>query len=90
MHELDALVTIIDSKILPICKMALLQKNRVEEATDAAVVEFAIEQPAFGQLRVCNRSRIARAKRWCALFLVEEIIEIADDSSGDSYIDEKG
>lgn len=45
--------------------------------------EWLAADPAFAQ-------QYARAKRWCALFLMEEIIEIADDSSGDSYIDEKG
>ena len=32
-------------------------KNRVEEATEAAVTAFALEQPAFGQLRVSNELR---------------------------------
>lgn len=32
-------------------------KNRIEEATEAAVAAFAIEQPAFGQLRVSNELR---------------------------------
>ena len=32
-------------------------RNRVEEATEAAVAAFAIEQPAFGQLRVSNELR---------------------------------
>jgi hypothetical protein len=31
-----------------------LPKNRVEEHIEQAVVNFAIEQPAYGQLRVCN------------------------------------
>ncbi|MEW5799116.1 MAG: IS481 family transposase [Bacteroidota bacterium] len=29
-------------------------KNRVESSVEQAVLEFAIEQPAYGQLRVCN------------------------------------
>jgi transposase InsO family protein len=29
-------------------------KNRVDEATEKAVVEFALEKPAYGQLRVAN------------------------------------
>lgn len=32
-------------------------KNRVEEATEAAVTGFALEQPAFGQVRVSNELR---------------------------------
>ena len=32
-------------------------KNRVEKTTEAAVAAFAIEQPAFGQLRVSNELR---------------------------------
>jgi transposase InsO family protein len=29
-------------------------KNRVDESVEKAVVDFAIEKPAYGQLRVCN------------------------------------
>ncbi len=32
-------------------------KNRVEEATETAVTSFALEQPAFGQVRVSNELR---------------------------------
>lgn len=32
-------------------------KNRVEEATEAAVTAFALEQPVFGQVRVSNELR---------------------------------
>ncbi len=32
-------------------------RNRVDEATEAAVVAFAVEQPAFGQVRVSNELR---------------------------------
>jgi transposase InsO family protein len=32
-------------------------RNRVEEATEAAVAQFALEQPAFGQVRVSNELR---------------------------------
>lgn len=32
-------------------------KNRVEEATEVAVTTFALEQPAFGQVRVSNELR---------------------------------
>jgi hypothetical protein len=32
-------------------------KNRVDEATEAAVVNFALVQPAFGQVRVSNELR---------------------------------
>jgi len=32
-------------------------KNQVEEATEMAVAAFAIEQPAFGQVRVSNELR---------------------------------
>lgn len=32
-------------------------KNRVEETTEAAVTAFALEQPAFGQVRVSNELR---------------------------------
>lgn len=33
------------------------RKNRVEEATEEAVAAFALEQPAFGQVRVSNELR---------------------------------
>lgn len=32
-------------------------KNRVEEHIEQAVIDFAIKQPAFGQVRVCNELR---------------------------------
>ena len=32
-------------------------KNRVDEQTEAAVVSYAIEQPAFGQVRASNELR---------------------------------
>jgi transposase InsO family protein len=32
-------------------------RNRVEEATEVAVAQFALEQPAFGQVRVSNELR---------------------------------
>lgn len=32
-------------------------KNRVEEATESAVTAYALEQPAFGQVRVSNELR---------------------------------
>jgi hypothetical protein len=32
-------------------------RNRVEEATEVAVAEFALEQPAFGQVRISNELR---------------------------------
>lgn len=32
-------------------------KNRVEEIAESAVTAFALEQPAFGQLRVSNELR---------------------------------
>lgn len=32
-------------------------RNRVEEATELAVTQFALEQPAFGQVRVSNELR---------------------------------
>ncbi len=32
-------------------------KNRVDEATEKAVIEFAIEYPAYGQLRSSNELR---------------------------------
>lgn len=32
-------------------------KNRVEEATEAAVTAFVLEQPAFGQVRISNELR---------------------------------
>jgi hypothetical protein len=34
-------------------------KNRVEEATEAAVIAYATEQPAHGQVRVSNELRSA-------------------------------
>ena len=32
-------------------------KNRVEEATEQAVIDFAIDFPAYGQVRVSNEPR---------------------------------
>lgn len=32
-------------------------RNRVEEATEAAVAAFALKQPAFGQVGVSNQLR---------------------------------
>ena len=32
-------------------------KNRIEEASESAVTDFALEQPAFGQVRVSNELR---------------------------------
>lgn len=32
-------------------------RNRMEEATEATVAVFALEQPAFGQVRVSNEFR---------------------------------
>ena len=32
-------------------------KNRIDEASEKSVIEFAIEQPAFGQVRVSNELR---------------------------------
>ena len=32
-------------------------KNRVDEATEKAVVEYAVDQPAHGQVRVSNELR---------------------------------
>lgn len=32
-------------------------KNRVDEATEQAVVKFALDNPAFGQVRVSNERR---------------------------------
>ena len=32
-------------------------KNRVEEAVEAAVIAYALEQPAHGQLRASNELR---------------------------------
>ncbi|MDW0475802.1 helix-turn-helix domain-containing protein, partial [Mannheimia haemolytica] len=32
-------------------------KNRVDEATEQAVVKFALDNPAFGQVRVSNELR---------------------------------
>jgi len=32
-------------------------KNRVEEATETAVVSYALEYPAYGQVRVSNELR---------------------------------
>ncbi|KIC73142.1 Uncharacterized protein YlbG [Neochlamydia sp. EPS4] len=29
-------------------------KNRVDESIEKAVVDFALQKPAYGQLRVCN------------------------------------
>lgn len=48
------------------------QKNRVEDANEKAVMAFAIEQPAFGQVRVSNelQARYLRFSIGCPLSLV--------------------
>lgn len=50
-------------------------KNRVDEATEQAVITSAIEQPAFGQHR--NEQRTTSERRvyigqWCALSLAPQ------------------
>lgn len=37
--------------------IAVIQENRVEEATEQAVINFAIAFPAHGQVRVSNELR---------------------------------
>jgi hypothetical protein len=47
-------------------------KNRVDESIEKAVVDFALQKPAYGQLRVCNELEETRSfhfARRCALCL---------------------
>lgn len=59
----------------------------------AACNEVGISQRVLWEWLAADRAfaqQYAWAKQWCVQSLIDEIIEIADDSSGDTYIDKKG
>jgi transposase len=63
------------------------------KSTRAVCKEIGISTTTFFRWARNDREfqhQYACAKRFCADFFVEDIIEIADDDSRDTYIDEKG
>jgi len=63
------------------------------KSTRAVCVELGFSRESFYKWARTDREfmyQYACAKRFCADFFIEDIIEIADDSSCDTYVDEKG